>query len=173
MFSDAWLTYSRRLDHAGCCFGAEWQLPAFLSDPDNYDDATPDLIGHKHKIIFEVCSHEKEARCEHLAFQLALQHGKCDEPAVPMQKILERYATTIGNMAWGNGSTQGLPDGKTVVKATIGLNKVKKILTGELGHMGIEPKDGKTFKPSSKCTEVFKQVKRQIAQELNVSCGCA
>ena len=156
---------------SGCCFGAEWQLPSFLSDPANYDDATPDRIVHQHKVVFEVCSHEKEARCEHLAFQLALQHGQCDEPEVPMQKILARCATTIGNMAWGNGSTQGLPDGKSVVKAPMGLNKVKKILTGELGHIGIVSDDGKKFKPSSKCTEAFKQVKAQIAQELNVSYG--
>ena len=170
MLSDARLTCSRRLGLSGCCFGAEWQLPAFLRDPKNYDDATPDRIDHQHKVIFEVCSHEKEARCEHLAFQLALQHGQCAEPDVPKQDILAQCAqTTIGNMAWGNGSTQGLPDGKSVVKAPMGLNKVKKILEGVLGL----PDGAKKFKPSSECTEAFKQVKAQIAQELNVSYGCA
>ena len=175
MLSDARLTCSRRQGLSGCCFGAEWQLPAFLRDPENYDGATPDHIDHQHKVIFEVCSHEQEARCEHLAFQLALKHGQCDEPEVPKQNILARCAeTTIGNMAWGNGSTQGLPDGKSVVSAPMGLNKVKKILEGELGQIGIRiPDGGKKFKPTSKCTEAFKQVKAQIAQKLNVSYGCA
>ena len=125
-----------------------------------------------HKIHFEMCDQGVEAACEHLAFLIALKHGKIGDPDVFHQKIMidaiESYARGddlnkrgtkkehvpcgFGNLAWGNGSTQGIvsrrghaPQDAVIVRSQMGMVAVKGILAAALKKQGASTADMKTF----------------------------
>ena len=135
----------------------------------------------EHIIHFEMCDQEEEANCEHRSFLSALQHGQIGDASpgpkntqVPQkdqdtildavesyvsEKDLNKRGTKkenvpcgFGNLAWGNGSTQGNvarrskgKDGTVRVMSEMGLNEVKGLLAAALKKHGASYADEKKF----------------------------
>jgi hypothetical protein len=91
-----------------------------------------------HPIKFEVLSQDREAKAELRAFQLSLEHGKVNEHREKQQAVIkEKLAQNlVGNIAWGNGSMQGAPDGAVTIDAEMGMNVCKGILQKEIKDGG-------------------------------------
>ena len=93
-----------------------------------------------HPIKFEVLPQASEAKAELRAFQLSLERGKVDEHrAAEIKVVNDKLAQNlVGNIAWGNGSMQGAPDGAVTIDAEMGMNVCKKILQKEIVSGGGE-----------------------------------
>ena len=142
----------------------ELRLPEFLS-------------GTSHTVHFEICPQQLEASSEHLAFKLALKWGKLKEKDAQNQTIIESalLGDDVGNLAWGNGSMQGFPDGSTYINAELGLKHIIGYLTDEVESFGsikeIEDKKGKqkkvfTFGDKKIATQAIERTMRKTMRRL-------
>ena len=166
-----WLK-DKQAKHGGRCYELiiaaakfmEMRLPKFLPKT-------------SHTVHFEICPQQIEAKSEHLASKLALKWGKLKEKDVKKQKIIESALSgdDVGNLAWGNGSMQGFPDGSTYVNAELGLKEIVGYLTDEVEQSGsikkIEDKKGKkkqvfTFGDKKTATQAIERTMRKTMRRL-------
>ena len=128
------------LDHGGACSELITGLGAFVQGLINQMP----LNGRSsnHTVNFEVIAQKKEARCENLAFKLALKYGKLGEENEAKQKIIETLLKNdkVGNIAWGNGSMQGYPEDETYVCAEMGMTVAKAQLKKAVKTAIVDPK---------------------------------
>ena len=136
------------------------------------------LPGVSHKVHFDICPQELEAKSEHLAFKLALKWGNIKEEDSKKKELIEKALAgdNVGNLAWGNGSMQGFPDGSTYVNAELGLKEISGYLKAEVATFGSikklpadkkgKQKDGFTFGDKSKATEAIERTMRKTMRRL-------
>lgn len=111
----------------------EWILPQHLE-------------GHHHRVHFQVISALEEAQFENHAVMVALKYGRILdlEHSAALKDAVRSTTKTprksqisdlIGNLAWGNGSTQGILGPGRTVTIPFGLEFVETSLKKNLDHV--------------------------------------
>lgn len=187
-----WLKDSER-NHGSRCYELLGTMETFLNvflkrklKPDQGDGENR-YYGQEHTVKLEICSQSDEATYEHKAFLAAFASSKvdtieteCEDEDVDGKKTLFEALqdNLVGNLAYGKGSMQGVPNGKTNINCELGLHRIMQCIEEEsINYGGVVFLDQKkkkrvSFDPATcnsiKCDSFIRACQQRIIDDLKI-----